>query len=100
MANPDVQTLTEWTWTKVATNVISGVLHRIVSTVWYYQTYRLTGEAAPAAPVQGTIPEEAVRIFENGPEELISSSELIDVYIMCANQDDDATDDGKIRVDL
>ena len=101
MADPNVIDIsTEWVWQKIATAVVSGMVHRITTTVYYYQTYRLTGEAAPSAPVQGTIPEEAVRLFDQSPSEEISSSSPIDVYIMCANQDDDATDTGKIRVDV
>lgn len=101
MADPNVvEIIPEWEWVKIATAVVSGMVHRIITTVWYYQTYRLTGEAAPAAVVQGTIPEEAVRIFTQSPIEEISSSNPIDVYIMCANQDDDADDPGKIRVDV
>lgn len=99
MADPQIVNIPEWTWTKVATAVTTGVIHRLESKVYYYQTFRLTGEAAPTAPTQGTIPVEAVRIFDAGSE-IISSSELIDVYIMGANSDDDAIDVGKIRIDL
>ena len=101
MADPNVVDIsTEWVWQKVATAVVSGIIHRITTTVYYYQTYRLTGEAAPSAPTQGTIPEEAVRLFTQSKSEEISSSDPIDVYIMVANQDDDANDTGKIRVDV
>ena len=101
MADPSVITITpEWAWQKVATAVTTGMIHRLVSTVWYYQTFSLTGESAPTTPTQGTIPEEAVKIFEQSNSEPISSSNPIDVYIMCANSDDDADDDGKIRVDV
>ena len=101
MADPNVIEIDpEWAWQKVATAVVSGMVHRIITTVYYYQTYRLTGEAAPTVPTQGTIPEEAVRLFDQSPSEEISSSSPIDVYIMCANQDDDADDTGKIRVDI
>lgn len=101
MADPNIITITpEWAWQKIATAVTTGMIHRIITTVYYYQTYRLTGEAAPTAPTQGTIPEEAARLFDQSNSEEISSSNPIDVYIMCANQDDDATDEGKIRVDI
>lgn len=100
MADPLVVDINEWVWQKVATAVITGSIHRLTTTVYYYQTYRLTGTAAPAAPTQGTIPEEAVRIFDQSNEEPISASAAIDVYIMCANSDDDADDSGKIRVDV
>ena len=100
MADPLPVTITEWQWQKVATAVVSGNIHRLKTTVYYYQTYKMTGEAAPDAVVQGTIPEEAVKLFEQRNPEPISSSDPIDVYIMVANQDDDANDTGKIRVDV
>ena len=99
MANPQIINIPEWIWTKVATSVTTGIIHRLESKVYYYQTFRLAGEAAPSAPVQGAIPVEAIRMFDQG-EERISSSELLDVYIMGANSDDDAVDTGKIRIDL
>ena len=91
---------TEWVWQKVATAVVSGNIYRLTSTVYYYQTYRLTGIAAPTAPTAGTIPEEAVRMFEINNPEPIGHSEPIDVYIMVANTDDDVLDSGKVRVDV
>ena len=95
-----IDTMDEWVWRKVATSVKTGLIHRLNSQVYYYQTYRLTGVAAPAAPTVGTIPSEAVLMFVEGSEE-ISSAEFIDVYVMPANRDDDAEDDvGKIRIDL
>lgn len=100
MANPEIKTLNEWEWTKVATNVTTGSMHRIRSTVYYYQTYRLTGEAAPSDPTVGEMPDEAVRIFEESNQISISSTDPIDVYILCANSDDDNSDAGKVRVDL
>jgi hypothetical protein len=60
----------------------------------------LTGEAAPPAPTLGTIPEEAVKIFAHSNQVPISSGDYIDVYIMCANSDNDSDDGGKIRVDI
>ena len=99
MANPLVVTISpEWAWQKVATNVVTGAIYRLVSTVYYYQTFRLTSEAAPSAPtppnpvtgIPGVIPDEAIRMFDQSNEELIQSNELIDVYIMCANQDIDS----------
>ncbi len=100
MADPQIIAIPEWVWTKVATAVTTGAIHRLVSTVYYFQTYRLTGEAAPTAPTQGTTPEESVRIFDRSNNEIIDSSNPIDVYIMGANQDDDADDTGKIRIDI
>ena len=51
MANPSVvDILTEWVWQKVATSVKTGAINRLSTDVEYYQTYRLTGVAAPTAP--------------------------------------------------
>ena len=99
MADPQIVNIPEWVWTKVATAVTTGLIHMLESKVYYYQTYRPSGESAPSVPTLGTIPEEAIRMFTQGAEQ-ISSSELIDVYIMSQNSDDDATDTGKIRIDL
>ncbi len=101
MANPSVVDIsTEWAWQEVATNVTTGIIHRLTSVVEYYQTYRLTGESAPSAPTLGTLPEEAVRIFEDGNQESILSSAAIDVYLMVKYNDTLAGRDGKIRVDV
>lgn len=101
MENPNVISLPEWEWTKIATNVIMGTIHRLSTTVYYYQTYRKTGEAAPTAPTIGTIPNEAVKIFEQKSEEDIGAPAAADVYIMTMNNDEDNDDDsGKIRVDV
>lgn len=106
MADPLVVNVPEWAWLKVATNVTTGVLTRLDSTVYYYQTYRDTGGGAPPAPTapaggaDGVIPEEAVRIFDQSNQAQISGVAGIDVYIMCANRDEDSSEQGKIRVDL
>lgn len=101
MENPNVISLPEWEWTKIATNVIMGTIHRLSTTVYYYQTFRKTGEAAPTVPTIGTIPNEAVKIFEQKSEEDIESPAAVDVYIMTMNNDEDNDDDsGKIRVDI
>ena len=101
MANPNVVDIsTEWVWQKVATAVKTGVIHRLSTEVEYYQTYRLTGVAAPTAPTLGTIPEEAVRMFEESGSESISSAEDIDVYIMVKYDKTLALRDGKVRVDV
>ena len=101
MANPlVVNILTEWVWLKVATSVVSGVIHRLTTAVDYYQTYRLTGVTAPTAPTLGTLPEEAVRMFELSSNEEISSSAAIDVYIMVKYDNTLAGRDGKVRVDV
>ena len=101
MANPlVVDILTEWAWQKVATAVKTGAIHRLTTEVEYYQTYRLTGVAAPTAPTLGTLPEEAVKMFELSGSEAISSAENIDVYIMVKYDNTLAGRDGKVRVDV
>ena len=101
MANPlVVDILTEWVWQKVATAVVSGNIYRFTTDVNYYQTFRLTGVAAPTAPTLGTIPEEAVKMFDIDNPEPIGHSEPIDVYIMVQYDNTLALRNGKVRVDL
>jgi len=101
MANPLVVDIgTEWAWQKVATAVKTGAIHRLTTVVEYYQTYRLTGVAAPTAPTLGTIPEEAVRMFELSGSEAISSAEDIDVYIMAKYNKTITERNGKVRIDI
>ncbi len=98
--NPAVQTLSEWTWHKVATNVTSGFINRLDSSVYYYQTYRVTGGTAPTTITAGTIPTEAIRIFDQSTQAEIQATDPIDIYIFCQNDNEITTDFGKIRVDL
>lgn len=100
MADPVVLEIPEWEWTLVASAVTSGVLNRLSSTVRYYQTYRATGGTAPSNPTVGSLPEEATQIFEQSNQAVISNSVAIDVYILCANSDNDSNESGKVRVDL
>ena len=101
MANPLVVNInTEWAWQKVATSVKTGVIHRLSTDVYYYQTFRLTGQAAPTAPTLGTIPAEAVRMFDKSSQAEISSVADIDVYIMVQYDNTLALRNGKVRVDI
>ena len=101
MANPLVVNInTEWVFQKVATSVKTGVIHRLSTDVYYYQTFRLTGQAAPTAPTLGTIPAEAVRMFDKSSQAEISSVADIDVYIMVQYDDTLALRNGKVRVDI
>ena len=101
MANPlVVNILTEWAWQKIATAVTTGNIHRLTTVVDYYQTYKLTGQAAPSAPTLGTLPEGAVKMFEKRNPEPIDSSNPIDVYIMVKYDNTLASRDGKVRVDI
>lgn len=98
MANPQVVSIPEWEWVKIATATRKVFVNRLNSTVTYYKTYRLTGKYAPEAPTIGTIPQEAVEIFRDSNEQVIESSEALDVYIMCANHDNDSDESGLILV--
>jgi len=101
MANPVVESINEWEWKEVASNVSAGVIYRVVSTIPYYQTQRATGGAAPSNPAVGSLPDEAMRMFGESTKFVIDLSEASDIYVLCANSDADADDDvGKVRVDI
>lgn len=89
MPNPVFTDLTKDVFTKVATNVTTGQVHKINTTPVYVQTYKLTGEGAPANTRALGVP-----MFEQAITELISSSAAIDVYIMPVGVA------GRIRVDV
>lgn len=88
MANPVLTPIPQGVWTKVATNVKNGNLHKKNHTPLYKQTYRLTGDPAP------TTPDEAVLMFSKCLSEIIRSDVAIDVYVWCVGAD------GELRVDL
>jgi len=89
MANPVFPQVTAANvWTKVATNVTTGVMHKHKTDIGYWQTYRMTGGTAP------TTKDEAVKMFiDNRQSENISASAGIDVYVWS----DEA---GVLRIDL
>lgn len=88
MANPEIKSIPKNTITKVATNVLTGQLKRLIPRASYLCTYRKTGEAAP------TVETEFAKIFENSSSETISSYESIDIYIVCKSKA------GSVRVDI
>jgi hypothetical protein len=88
MPNPVLTTIPANVWIKVATNVTKGFLHRVNQETTYLQTYRLTGQAAPADFT------EAIRMFEQTSVEEISAQVGIDVYV-CA-----IPLEGSVRVDV
>lgn len=104
MADPAIFNIPEWTFIKVATNVESGFVNLVdgvpTGRLRYYSTYRDTGGSAPAVPTAGTIPTEAIEIFKNSNQAIISAIAPIDVYIMCGNTDDITSETGKVRIDL
>lgn len=90
MANPVIIDCTKDVWTKVATDVVTGQVHKKSEVPQLYlHTYRLTGETAPALKTEGV----EIFIHENLSEN-ISALAGIDVYIMPIGED------GKVRVDL
>ena len=90
MANPNYPVnCTKGQYTKIATNVLSGNIYRMKTSVGYLQTTRKTGEVAP------TLKTEAVEMFVEYPNrESIKALEAIDVYVWCDNED------GILRIDV
>lgn len=89
MANPLFIEIEKDKWTKIATGVLTGIVHKVKSTPDnYMQTYRLTGESAP------TLKSDGVLLFSDSQNESIESSEEIDVYLLANGAD------GEVRVDL
>lgn len=87
MADPVIVPCAADVWTKVATDVTTGIIHLKSSEPGaYLQTYRDTGGGAPTDPAEGVqIP---------GPSIPIQATAGIDVYIMPLNKA------GSVRVDL
>ncbi len=89
MADPLLVDCPKDVFTKVATDVTSGLVHKISTDPnKYLQTYRMTGGTAP------TEKDEAVPMFIGTDTEQISSSAGIDVYVWPIGKD------GLVRVDL
>jgi hypothetical protein len=82
-SNPLSVSCTKDTWTKIATNVVTGTVYKQSNApANYLQTFKLTGEAAP------TDEDEAVVLFEPGRISVpISSDSAIDVYVMAKGAD-------------
>ncbi|RLB92830.1 MAG: hypothetical protein DRH26_05330 [Deltaproteobacteria bacterium] len=89
MANPVFVSCIKDSWTKVATNVTTGAIHKFDVTPYeYLQTYRDTGDPAP------TLITEGIPAFENSRTDMISATSGIDIYLY------PITATGKVRVDL
>lgn len=89
MTNPLIVACPADEWTKIATDVTSGNVHRILKNPdVYLQTYRDTGDAAPTTTVEG------VPVFVGAGSAEISASVGIDVYIYAAGAA------GSVRVDV
>ena len=90
MANPVIINCPANEWVKIATNVVSGQIHKKTEAPQeYLYTYRETGDPEP------TDKEEGVLLFiGNVVSEIIKNSSGIDIYIY------PVTSAGKVRVDL
>lgn len=89
MSDPAIISCPADSWTKIATNVTTGNVHRILKGPGsYLQTYRDTGNPAP------TDLSDAVPIFESGSQVPISNISGIDIYIYPVGKA------GSVRVDL
>ncbi len=98
MADPTVFDITKNTPTKIATAVKTGIISkhwRDKRDIYYYSTYRATGEAAPTLEEMDL---EMVRMFQiNAEQQDISNTTEIDVYILAAREDGTA-EQGKLVV--
>jgi len=98
MANPVRINLPEWTWVKIAEKINDVKIYRLATTVYYYKTYRQHAQSPPSVPIKGEVPDDAIPIFSETYLDEIKSSELLDVYILCANNDNDSNEIGSIIV--
>ena len=89
MANPEVIPCPKDDWTKIATNVTTGQVHKLLKDPGIYLfTYRDTGDAAP------TDLSDAVPLFDEGNQVQISNISGIDIYVYTKGAA------GSVRVDL
>jgi hypothetical protein len=95
MADPIIISIPADVWTKVATNVKTGIIQKCDSPASfnpsnYLQTYRMTGEAAPSSSsIEGVL-----MFHEHDEIEEISSTDFIDVYVKARGTN------GELRVSL
>jgi hypothetical protein len=76
------------TWTKIATAVTTGQIWRAQSIAGYLQTYVPTGDTAPSDRGEGA------KLFADGDNEKIDSSDPIDAYVFATGTA------GRVRVDI
>ena len=88
MADPATVACPANVWTKVATDILTGQIHKKLTRTVYLQTYRETGNPDP------TLQSEGVPAFPDGPSEEISSNVPIDVWIFAVGKA------GSVRVDV
>ena len=93
MADPLEVIIPADAWTKIATSVVSGNVHRkSTDPVMYLQTYRLDNLGSPAADPSDK--DEGVPLFSESDSEPISSSDPINIWIWADKKA------GKVRVDV
>jgi len=91
MGNPLFVDCPKDVWTKVATNVVTGVIKKVSTKPRVYlQTFRITGDPAP------TLQSDGVLVFDikNPNSENISAVSGIDIYIYPVGKA------GRVRMDL
>jgi hypothetical protein len=86
MANPVAVACPKDTWTKVATNVTNGQVHKLDYKARYLRQYKDNGQAAPT--------DLSLAIPFDTDSTGISAAAGIDVYIYCQRAA------GNVRVDL
>jgi len=89
----------EKTWTVVASSVTGGVI-KLPETEGDFKFFYTIRDAGEAAPVDDTDSGKYFRMFQRSRNEIISSSNPIDVYIYGYNSDPDSSDVTKLLVDL
>jgi hypothetical protein len=93
MTNPEIITISEGQSVKILTNVTNISLKMLSSEVFYYATYRLTGDETEISD------NEKYKIFQQSNNYKDDFLYPIDFYIYCKNSDNDNNEVGKIRVD-
>lgn len=100
MADPVVTAIAHETVVKAATNVLSCDIIILEAGKKYFQTYRLTGTAAPAAPTNLSNPRVPSTSEWAPMVDLVNQfrpSAASDLYIFCTSEDSDL--DGQVRID-
>ena len=89
MATPVFKACTKNAWTKVATNVQTGLIHKVSTAPnVYLHTYRDTGDPVP------TLRTDGIPMFDEGGTVGISAVAGIDIYVWVDKVA------GSVRVDL
>lgn len=97
MVNPSPIAIPEKAWLKIDSGQIFGTLYEMDTSFTYYKTYRQVGDTAPDdSIVPGNPLFDGVKIFTESREESFSFGNKVDLYIYCANSDDDAADSGMV----